>query len=116
MLKHHTDTFVVALAETPRNENLYAHGKAHRQSGKDEVIQARHHGATQFVSTEMTQESGISEGDDGLRQVTQHNGVRDAPDFLIRNGGFNHSAKIVIYRDTLCVEIVQKSIPKSFKT
>ena len=116
MLKHHTDALVVALAEASRNENLNAHGKAHRQSREDEVIQACHHGTAQLVGAKVTQESGVSEGDDGLRQVTQHNGVRDAPDFLIRNGGFNHSAKIVIYRDTLCVEIVQKSIPKSFKT
>ena len=90
MLKHHADAFVVALAETSRDEDLYAYGKAHRQGGEDEVIQARHHGATQLVGAKVTQECSVGEGDDGLRQVTKHDGVRDAPDLFVRNGGFNH--------------------------
>lgn len=85
MLKHHADFAEVALAITPCDEDLDAHGKAHRQGGKDKVIQARHHRGTQLVGTKVTQESGIGEGDDGLRQVPQHNGVCDAPDFLIGN-------------------------------
>ena len=44
----------------------------------------------------MTQESGVGEGDDGLRQVTQHDGVSDAPDLAVGNGGFNHAAKLGI--------------------
>ena len=48
MLKHHTDFAEVALAITPRNKDLYAHGKAHRQGSENEVIQARHHGGTQL--------------------------------------------------------------------
>lgn len=83
MLKHHSDALIVALAETPRDENLYTHGKAHCQSGEDEIIQARHHRATQLVGAEVTQESGVGESDDGLRQVAQHDGVRDAPDLFV---------------------------------
>ena len=83
VLKHHADALVVALAKTSGDENLYAHGKAHRQGGEDEIIQARHHGATQLVGAEVTQESGVGEGNDGLRQVTQHDGVSDAPDFFV---------------------------------
>ena len=97
MLKHHADFAEVALAVTPRDEDLYAYGKAHRQSGEDEVIQARHHGGAQLDGAEVTQESGVGEGDDGLRQVTQHDGVSDAPDLAVRYGGFNHAAKIGIY-------------------
>ena len=96
MLKHHADFAKVALAIPPRDENLYADGKAHRQGGEDEVIQARHHGGTQLDGAEVTQESGVGEGDDGLRQVTQHDGVSDAPDLAVRNGGFNHAAKLDI--------------------
>ena len=96
MLKHHADTLVVALSETSCDEDLYAHGKTHRQSGEDEVIQARHHGATQLVGAEVTQKGCVGEGDDGLRQITQHDGVRNAPDFAIRYGGFYHAAKIMI--------------------
>jgi hypothetical protein len=44
----------------------------------------------------MAEESSISKGDDGLRQVTQHNGVRDTPNLTIRNGGFNHGTKLGI--------------------
>ncbi len=85
MLKHHADFAEVALAVTSRDEDLYADSKTHRQRGEDEVIQARHHGGTQLDGTKVTQESGIGKGDDGLRQVPQHNGVCDAPDFLIGN-------------------------------
>ena len=85
MLKHHTDALVVALAKTSSNEDLDAHGKAHRQGGEDKVIQARHHRGTQLIGAEVTQESSVGEGDDGLRQVPQHNGVCDAPDFFIGN-------------------------------
>ena len=85
VLKHHTDALVVALAVTPRDENLDAHGKAHRQGSEHEIIQTRHHRGTQLVGAEVTEESGVGEGDDGLRQVTQHNGVCDAPDFTIRD-------------------------------
>ena len=95
MLKHHTDFVEVALAKASRNEDLDAHGKAHRQSGEDEIIQARHHGGTQFVGAKMTEKGCISEGDDGLRKVAQHDGICDAPDFLVGNGGFNHGAKLV---------------------
>ena len=96
MLKHHANAFVVALTITPRDENLYSHGKTHRQSGKDKVIKACHHGATQLVGAEVAQEGSVGEGDDGLRQVTQHDGVRDAPNLAIRNGGFNHGTKLGI--------------------
>ena len=90
MLKHHADFAEVALTVTPRDEDLYANSKTHRQGGKNEVIQARHHGGTQLDGAEVTQESGVGEGDDGLRQVTQHDGVSDAPDLAVGNGGFNH--------------------------
>ena len=83
MLKHHADFIVVALSETPRNEDLYAHGKAHRQGGEDEIIQARHHGRAQFVGAEVTEESRIGKGNDGLRKVAQHDGISDAPDFAV---------------------------------
>ena len=83
VLKHHADALVVALAETPRNENLDAHSKAHRQGGEDEVIQACHHRGTQFIGAEVAQEGSVGEGDDGLSEVTQHDGVCDAPDFFI---------------------------------
>ena len=94
MLKHHTDALVVALAEAPRDEDLDAHGKAHRQGSEDKIIQASHHRSAQLVGAKMPEESGIGEGDDGLRQVTQHDGVCDAPDFLVGDGGFNHAAKV----------------------
>ena len=94
MLKHNADFAEVTLSVTPRDEDLYADGKAHRQSGEDKVIQARHHGGTQLYGAEVTQESGVGEGDDGLCQVTQHNGISDAPDLAVRNGGFNHAAKL----------------------
>ena len=109
MLKHHADFAKVTLAIPPSDENLYADGKAHRQGGEDEVIQARHHGGTQLDGAEMTQECGVGEGDDGLRQVTQHDGVRYAPDFAVGDARFNHAAKLRILWDTLRVEIVQKS-------
>ena len=83
MLKHHADTLVVALTVTPCNENLNAHGKAHRQGGEDKVIQACHHGSTQLVGAEVTQEGSIGKGDDGLRQVAQHDGVCNAPNFFV---------------------------------
>ena len=94
MLKHHPDALVVALAVTPRDEDLNAHGKAHRQGGEDEIVQSRHHGSTQLVGAEVTKESGISEGDDGLRKVAQHDGVCDAPNLAVGNGGFNHVTKL----------------------
>lgn len=96
MLKHHTDFVVVALAKSPRNEDLYADGKAHRQGGEDEIIQARHHGGTQLNGAEVTQESSIGKCDDGLRQVTQHDRVCNAPDFFVCYSGFNHAAKLGI--------------------
>ena len=96
MLKHHTDFAEVALAKSTRDENLYAHGKAHRQGGKDKVIQTRHHGGTQLDGAEVTQESGVGKGDNGLRQVAQHDGVRNTPDFLVCYSGFNHAAKLGI--------------------
>ena len=83
MLKHHANALGVALTVTPRDKNLDAHGKAHRQGGKDEVIHACHHGSTQLVGAEVTQEGSIGEGDDGLRKVAQHYGVCDAPDFFV---------------------------------
>ena len=97
MLKHHADFAEVALAVTSRDEDLYAYGKTHRQGGEDKIIQARHHGGAQLDGAKVTQESGVGEGDDGLRQVTQHDGVSDAPDLAVRYGGFNHAAKIGIY-------------------
>ena len=90
MLKHHADALVVALAVTPRNENLDAHGKAHCQGGENEIIQACHHGGTQFVGAEVTEEGGIGEGNDSLRKVTQHDGVCDAPDFAVGYRGLYH--------------------------
>ncbi len=53
MLKHHTDFAEVALAITPRDKDLYAHGKTHRQGSEDKVIQARHHGGTQLDGAEV---------------------------------------------------------------
>jgi hypothetical protein len=44
----------------------------------------------------MSQKSGVGESDDGLRQVTQHNRVRDAPNLTVRNSGFNHVTKLGI--------------------
>ena len=96
MLKYHADFAEVALAVSPRDENLYADGKAHRQSGEDEIIQARHHGSTQLDGAEVTQEGRVGEGDDGLRQVTQHDGVSDAPDLFVGDGGFYHVTKLGI--------------------
>ena len=96
MLKHHANALVVALAKTPCDENLNAYCKTHRQSGEDEIIQACHQGATQLIGTEVTQKGGVGEGDDGLRQVTQHDGVSYAPDFLVGDSGFYHVTKIGI--------------------
>ena len=96
MLKHHADFAKVALSVTPRDENLYTDGKAHRQSGEDEVIQARHHGGTQLDGAEVTQESGVGKSNDGLCQVAQHDGVSNTPDFLVCYSGFNHAAKLGI--------------------
>jgi hypothetical protein len=90
MLKHHANLAEVALTIPPRDENLYADSKTHRQGGEDKIIQARHHGGTQFDGAKVTQECGVSKGDDGLRKITQHDGVRDTPDLSVRNGGFNH--------------------------
>ena len=90
MLKHNTDFAEVVLAETPRDEYLYAHSKTHRQGGEDEIKQACHHGGTQLDGAKVTQECGVSKGDDGLRKITQHDGVRDTPNLSVRNGGFNH--------------------------
>ena len=100
MLKHHTDFAEVALAVTPCNENLNANGKAHRQGREDEIIQARHHGGTQLDGAEVTQESGVGEGNDGLRQVAQHDGISDAPDFFVCNCGLNHVTKLAFLPDT----------------
>ena len=100
MLKHHTDFAEVALAVAPCDKDLNAHSKTHRQGGEDEIIQARHHGGTQLNGAEVTQESGIGEGDDGLRQVTQHDRVCDAPNFFVCNGGFNHVTKLAFLPDT----------------
>ena len=83
MLKHHADALVVAFAVTPRDEDLNAYGKAHRQGGEDEVIQARHHRGAQLVGAEVAQERGVSKRDDGLRQVTQHDRISNAPDFTV---------------------------------
>ena len=83
MLKHDADFAEVALTITPRDENLNAHGKTHRQGGEDEVKQACHHGGTQLNSAEMPQESSVGKGDNGLCQVTQHDGVSNAPDFFV---------------------------------
>lgn len=94
VLKHYTDAFVIALTITPSDENLDAHGKAHRQGGENEIIQSRHHGSTQLVGAKMTKESGISKGDDGLRKVAQHDGICDAPNLAVGNGGFNHVTKL----------------------
>ena len=70
MLKHHANLAEVALTIPPRDENLYADSKTHRQSGEDKIIQARHHGGAQLDGAKVTQECGVSKGDDGLRQVT----------------------------------------------
>ena len=94
MLKHHADFAEVALAETPRYEDLDAHGKAHRQGGEDEIIQASHHRRAQFYCSEVTEEGRVGKGDDGLRKVAQHDRICDAPNLAVRNGGFNHAAKI----------------------
>ena len=94
VLEHHADFAEVALAETPRYEDLDAHGKAHRQGGEDEIIQARHHRRAQFYSAEVTEEGCVGEGNDGLRKVAQHDWISDAPNLAVRNGGFNHAAKI----------------------
>ena len=83
MLEHHADFAEIALAETPRDEDLDAHGKAHRQGGEDEIIQPRHHRRTEFDGTKVSEESRVGEGDDGLRQVTQHDRICDAPDLFI---------------------------------
>ena len=96
MLKHHANFVVVALAKSPCDEDLYADGKAHRQGGEDEVIQTRHHGGTQLDGAEVTQESGVGKGDNGLRKVTQHDRVCNTPDFLVCYSGFNHAAKLGI--------------------
>ena len=94
MLKHHPDALVVALAVTPCDKDLDAHGKAHCQSGEDKVIQSSHHRGTQLVGAEMTEESSIGEGNDSLRKVAQHDGVCNAPDFAVGNGGFIHVTKL----------------------
>ena len=83
VLEHHADFAEVALAETPRYEDLDSHGKAHRQGGEYEVIQARHHRRAQFYCAEVTEESRVGEGDDSLRKVAQHDGVRNAPNFFV---------------------------------
>ena len=101
MLKHHPDFAEVTLAIPPRNENLYTDGKAHCQRGEYKIIQARHHGGTQFVGAEVPQESGICEGDNSLGKITQHDGVSDAPDFPIGNSRFYHGAKILFFDKTL---------------
>ena len=97
MLKYHANLAEVALTIPPRDEDLYADSKTHRQGGEDKVTQARHHGGAQLDGAEVTQESGVSKGDDGLRKITQHDGVRDTPDLSVRNGGFNHAAKLGKY-------------------
>jgi len=94
MLKHHADFIVITLAKTPRNEDLDAHGKAHCQGGEDEIIKTRHHRGTQFVGAKVAEKSCISESDDSLRKVAQHNWICYAPDFLVGDGGFNHGAKV----------------------
>ena len=90
MLKHHADFLVVALAEASRDKDLNADGKSHRQGCEDEIIQACHHGGTQLNGAEVPQESGVGKGDDGLRQVPQHDGIGDAPDFAIGDGCLEH--------------------------
>ena len=110
MLKHHANFAEVALAIPPRDENLYAHGKAHRQGSENEVIETSHHGGTQLDGAEMTQESGIGEGNDGLRKVAQHDGVSDAPDFFVCNGGSNHVTKVAFLPDTKIIFPVFQTI------
>ena len=110
VLKHHADFAEIALAITPRDEDLYADGKAHRQGGENEIIQARHHGGTQFDGAKVTQKSGVSKGDNCLRQVSQHDGVSNAPDFFVCNGGFNHVTKLAFLPDTKNIFTVFQTI------
>ena len=91
MLKHHADFAEVTLAIPPCDENLNAHGKTHRQGGEDKVKQACHHGGTQLDGAEMPQESSVGKGDDGLRKVTQHDRISNAPNFTVGYGGFQHA-------------------------
>jgi len=100
MLKHQADFAEVALAKSPRNKDLYAHGKAHRQGGEDEVIQSSHHGGTQLDGAKVTQKSGVSKGDNGLRKVAQHNGVSDAPNLAVGDARCSHAAKLRNPRET----------------
>ena len=93
MLEDHADLLQVAFAETSGDEDLNAHGEAHGQRGEHEIEQTGHHGGTQLDGAQMPQESRVGEGDDGLRQVSQHDGVGDAPDLSVGDGGF-HGAKV----------------------
>ena len=115
MLKYHADFLQVALAETPRDKNLDANGKAHGQGSKNIVIQTRHHGGAQLDGTEMAKKSGIGKGDDGLRQITQHNRVGDAPNLAVGDARFNHAAKIKISWKTFRIKICHRQPPMSFQ-
>ena len=94
MLEDHADLLEVALAETTRDEDLDADGKAHGQGGEHEIEQSRHHGGTQLVDAEMSQESRVGESDDGLRQVAQHDGRGDAPNLTVGDARWFHGAKL----------------------
>ena len=93
MLEDHADLFQVALAEAPCDEDLDAHGESHGQGGEHVIEEAGHHGGAQLDGAEMSQKSGVGEGDDSLREVTQHDGVGDAPYLSVGDGGF-HAAKV----------------------
>lgn len=83
MLKHYADALIFALAEASSDKNLNSNGEAHRQSGEHIIVQAGHHGGAQLVGAEVTQESRIGKGDDGLCKIAQHDGIGDAPNLSV---------------------------------
>ena len=85
MLEDDTYLLVVTLAEASGDEDLDAHGESHGEGGEHIIEQPRHHGGTQLVGAEMSQKRRVGEGDDGLRQIAQHDGRGDSPNLTVGN-------------------------------
>ena len=94
MLENHANLPQIFLSEASGDEDLDTHSETHCQRGEHIVEQACHHRGTQLNGAQMPQKGRIGEGDDGLCQHAQHDGIGDAPDFAVGDRGFQHDAKI----------------------
>ena len=98
MLEDDADLLQVTFAETSCDKNLDAYGEAHGQCGEHEIEEASHHGGAELVGAKMPEEGRVSKGNDGLRQIPQHDGIGDPPDFAVGDTRLDHGAKVRFLR------------------